>query len=208
MAHWTGERYKSCLMLEQEEFDRLPNCIKEANRGSLLFPYQDYPLALFGLPYLLTQYDVVGYIDHGETGEAHSVTYKFSELFGLIREQRPLIYKQVMEERYPWKPYPQAGDVVRLTAEWPWAGSLVKVGTYGVIEGCVGEKYDDLGVTWNYSAHRGWSCCGSPMVDLRSKHFLALEKEWKEYVSCSGGPATIALPTKLLRPTDETELIR
>ena len=208
MAHWEGEKDKSSLILEQEEFDRLPTAIKEDNGGHCVFYQQDAWLAMVGLPQLLLQYPVSKIADWDHE-QAVRISYAHGALLDRIRTERALLYQRVMEEWYPWKPYPQAGDVVLLTDEWPWAGSLCKVGTYGVIGGCIGEQYDDLSVTWNYSAHRGWSSCGARMIDLRSKHFLTnMDKEWREYVSCSGGPATIALPTKVLRPTDDRRWTR
>ena len=48
MAHWEGEKDKSSLILEQEEFDRLPTAIKEDNGSTCVFYQQDAWLAMLG----------------------------------------------------------------------------------------------------------------------------------------------------------------
>ena len=99
--------------------------------------------------------------------------------------------------------YPQAGDVVRLTGCWPWAGSLIKLGSLGVINGIVGARQKRLEVTWNFSAFRGFSMYGSPERDFRSDLGKYAPTDSTVFVSASGGPGTIALPAGLLKLTDE-----
>ncbi len=76
---------------------------------------------------------------------------------------------------------PMPGDAVRLTG--PWCGA--DEGKIGIIDGMIGRPEDLLGVTWNYAAFRD-----------------------DQFVSVSGGPGTIALPTNLLQPTDERITVR
>ena len=100
--------------------------------------------------------------------------------------------------------FPEAGDAVLLTDVWPWAGNMIKPGSYGIIGGLQGIRKDRLCVTWNYSAFRGYGMSGCPEHDYR----VAERLDKTVSVSCSGGPATIALPSGLLERTDEvTEVI-
>lgn len=88
--------------------------------------------------------------------------------------------------------YPKGGDAVRLIAPWSWG--MIDVGKIGVIEGRTDKEYkDNVEITFNYSCFRGKSsaCSDGP-----------------EYVSCSGGPGTIATPVSELKPTNETTKIR
>jgi hypothetical protein len=211
MAKWLGTPKDSALELTQAEFDRLPQCIKFANNDSPIFSKDEAYLALVGLPYLLKQYEVTRHV-YSSSMEGGNLGIVFSSLFNRLHQDRPLIYQKLMEERCPWKPFPQAGDAVQLTGTWDWAGSLVRLGDIGIIGGRVGVKYDDLSVTWHPSSFRGWSSLGGDMIDLRSKYSKDVDDQLPEpvrdHVSCSGGPATIALPTKLLRPTEETTWVR
>ena len=105
---------------------------------------------------------------------------------------------------------PEAGDAVRLTAPWPWAGSLLKVGEIGIIGGRVGIPCEHLQITWHASAFRGWPMYGCPEFP-KERFSQALQDYLKEqpvYVSCSGGPGTIALPSRLLVPTQEIIPVR
>lgn len=77
------------------------------------------------------------------------------------------------------------GDVVELVGEW-FGGNP---GATGVIGGVIGEPEDMLHVVFNCSAFRGKNSAWS---------------KGPEYVSCSGGPGTIALPAALLQPTGRT----
>ena len=101
---------------------------------------------------------------------------------------------------------PEGGQAVRLTAEWPWAGSLIKVGAIGVINGFVGYPAEGgLHICWDHSTFRGWGGYGCPEHDFRSPRLLEYYEQHPSAisVSSSGGPATIMLPPKLLRPTKE-----
>ena len=84
MATWEGERHKSSLILEQAEFDRLPNAIKEDNGGNCVFYQQDAWLALFGLPHLLLQYPVSGIADWDHE-QAVRISYAHGALLDRIR---------------------------------------------------------------------------------------------------------------------------
>src|SRR5690349_15330105 len=139
MAKWLGTPKDSAFELEQEEFDRLPQCIKFANNDSPIFRREDAFLALVGLPYLLKQYEVIRHVYDRNT-EGGNLGIVFGSLFNRLHQDRPLIYKSLMEERMPWKPFPQAGDAVRLTGIWEWAGSMIKVGEFGIIGGRVGRQ--------------------------------------------------------------------
>ena len=71
---------------------------------------------------------------------------------------------------------PTAGDTVLLTAPW----SIAPAGSWGVIGGMVNVHEDFLHICFRAGC-------------FNNGH----------YVSCSGGPATIALPAFLLDPTPE-----
>ena len=79
--------------------------------------------------------------------------------------------------------YPMPGDAVCVTDGWDLLGS----GQIGIISGIVGKPREYYDITFNASAFRGKNC---PI-------------ECYEYVSCSGGPGTIATPAWKLRPTNE-----
>lgn len=102
------------------------------------------------------------------------------------------------------KRFPQAGDAVRLTGVWNWASEL-KVGEIGIINGSVGIPQEFLSVIWRYSAFRGYSSHGAAhyVPERLSDYFRQMRAESLEFVSVSGGPGTIALPARLLKPTDE-----
>lgn len=84
--------------------------------------------------------------------------------------------------------YPMPGDAVVLAGKF----SIVRPGSIGILEGVVGEKRDGYGITFNYSCFRGGSHRGS----------------MPEYVSCSGGPATILTPADELVFTGKQIVIR
>lgn len=84
--------------------------------------------------------------------------------------------------------FPQGGDAVRLTAPWRWG--MLEPGKIGIIDGEVGKDITDfVRITFNFSCFRGKSSAYS---------------NGPEFVSCSGGPATIATPVTDLKPTGET----
>jgi hypothetical protein len=96
---------------------------------------------------------------------------------------------------------PQAGDAVRLTGKF----SFADVGKIGIIGGLVGKAQDELQVTWNYNAFRGYSCYGAEHCPQPTpRGIVELHPHPDEFVSCSGGPGSIALPAWLLKPTTET----
>lgn len=80
---------------------------------------------------------------------------------------------------------PKGGDAVRLTRPWKWG--LVSAGKIGIINGIVGREITDYAsITFNYSCFRG----------KNSKY-----SDGPEFVSCSGGPGTIATPVGELKPS-------
>jgi len=109
-------------------------------------------------------------------------------------------------------PYPSAGNAVRLTAVWPWAGNLIKVGSLGIIDGVEGAQQECLRIIWNYSAHRSWVAYGCPEADFRHREIEEKLGKCRDnnpvFVNCSGGPGTIALPAKLLTSTEELATVR
>lgn len=102
---------------------------------------------------------------------------------------------------------PLPGHAVRLTDEWPWARTILEVGKIGIINGIEGIPSDQLHICWNHSTFRGWGLYGAPECDARSPLIKTAMETGKLSsaiaVSSSGGPATIALPAHLLKPTDE-----
>lgn len=80
---------------------------------------------------------------------------------------------------------PMPGDAVRLTGGFMFA----KPGAIGIIGGIVGQFEEDLHICFAYSAFRGGPYGGAI---------------GRDYVSCSGGPATIATPVEELVYTGET----
>lgn len=84
-------------------------------------------------------------------------------------------------ERYEQRCH-RGGDAVRLTREW----SIAKAGEIGIIGGRTDECQTDLHITFNASCFRGRSSGYAPAAE-------------PEYVSCSGGPATISTPVSRLR---------
>lgn len=104
-------------------------------------------------------------------------------------------------EKEKVKMKPNAGDAIRLTDKY----SFAKAGSVGIIGGVVGESQDELQVTWNYDAFRGYSCYGAEHCPQPTpRGIYELHPHPNEIVSCSGGPGTIALPAWLLKPTGET----
>jgi hypothetical protein len=93
-----------------------------------------------------------------------------------LDECRPGSCRHTAGEHTP--PVPQAGDAVRLAGTWKWSG--IEHGDIGVINGLLGQPDDAVEITFNASIYRD-----------------------NRYVSCSGGPATIATPVGGLQPTGE-----
>jgi hypothetical protein len=107
--------------------------------------------------------------------------------------------------------YPQAGDAVKLTDTWDWAGDLIKVDKIGIINGLCGDLEAHLQVIWNYSAFRGFNAFGAVNWEpdnIDSPYVQQARARSREFVSVSGGPGTIALPARLLVPTFETVPVR
>lgn len=77
----------------------------------------------------------------------------------------------------PQPKVPMPGDAVRLTKRYHGADQ----GEIGIIGGMIGEPKDHYNITFKYSAYRD-----------------------DQYVSCSGGPGTIATPASKLKPTGLT----
>jgi len=86
--------------------------------------------------------------------------------------------------------YPLPGDAVRLIGNYPGVGE--SPGAIGIIGGVVGKPRENYDITFNASAFRGKSSRIGP---------------GPEYVSCSGGPGTIATPAWKLVPTNGKVLV-
>lgn len=87
---------------------------------------------------------------------------------------------------------PMPGDAVRIVNH---GFSISKIGSIGIIQGIVGRYPEDhlAGICFAaYSLFRGKSSAYSTRP---------------EYVSCSGGPATIATDLRTLTPTDESKTL-
>lgn len=95
-------------------------------------------------------------------------------------------HEQLMNRTAAATEFPRGADVARLQAPWKWAGTLVKVGDYGFIDGCVCEEYlISVNITFNTV----------PFVD-------------ESFCSASGGPGSIATPISELKATDERVALR
>jgi len=95
-------------------------------------------------------------------------------------------HQQLTQRTAAFIEFPRGGDVVRLQAPWKWAGTSVKVGDCGFIDGCVTEEYlISVQITFN----------SVPFVDER-------------FSSASGGPGSIATAITELKPTSERVAVR
>jgi hypothetical protein len=95
-------------------------------------------------------------------------------------------HQQLTERTAAFTEFPRGGDVVRLCSPWKWAGSLVKVGDYGFIDGGARDEYlVSVQITFN----------SVPFID-------------ESYCSASGGPGSIDTPIVELKPTAERVALR
>jgi hypothetical protein len=206
MAKWIERNLPSEkleLELTQDEWELLPQCVKDFNSSTVFSGFDQWAAAIVALPFLMDQFEVKREFTDGYTAghQQYYMTRFFNDATMHLRAKNYDLLKAIREPLLPKHGYPTGGDAVLLTAEWPWAGSSAKVGTFGIINRRNGGQYDDLQVTWNYSAFRGFSYRGAVACDLRKDN---TSEGLRDHVSVSGGPGTICLPTRLLQPTDAT----
>src|SRR5207302_883063 len=71
-------------------------------------------------------------------------------------------FEQLTERTAAFTEFPRGGDVACLRAPWKWAGSLVKVGDYGFIDGAVNAEYlISVHITFNSMPFTDHSYCSA-----------------------------------------------
>lgn len=113
----------------------------------------------------------VGFMELKQTALFESSDQVIAEL------PRPAVQPTIIQEN-PASKYPMPGDLVRVTDT---DDVLIKIGSYGVIEGTEGKRKDEYEVTFNPSPLPWWD---------------------KGHITSSGGPSRY-VKANLIRPSDE-----